>query len=60
MPEKVIKFNEILAISAKTRTGIDDVKSAVRRVLDEHAEKNLSIRKSQKDKDKIMKVVNKY
>lgn len=60
MPEKVIKFSKILTISAKTRTGIDDVKLAVRKVLDEHAARNLTIRNPSKDKDAMMKVVNKY
>lgn len=60
VPEEVIKFSEILTISAKTRTGIDDVKLAIRTVLDEYAKQNLSKRKPNQDNRKMMKVVNKY
>ncbi|XP_061390750.1 GTP-binding protein 10 homolog [Musca vetustissima] len=40
-PERVIRFERILSISAKNSARIQDVKKELRRILDEHAEKDV-------------------
>lgn len=39
--ENFINFDEIMAISAKEGRGVDEVKGAIRNVLDKHALKRL-------------------
>lgn len=47
MPEEFIKFDAILTMSAKHRKGIEEVKTVMRRILDEYAAQQLEAEKEE-------------